>query len=397
MMYLCFWLSLTGLFYTHVGYLLVMLVLAKWRSRSAVSTSPACEANSVSVCVVVAAHNEEQRIRTRIGNILASDYPADLLSVVVVSDGSTDGTFNAVSSYPNPRVTAVRQELRSGKAVCLNEAMNRVAAEITVFADSRQDFAPDAIRVLVRAFQDPRVGAVSGSLGIRSAESTLGRGVDVYWRMEKKLRETESSFDSCIGCTGAIYAIRSRLFSEVPPGLILDDVVIPMRIAVQGYRVLFEPGAVAWDNQSLEPQRERMRKRRTLAGNFQMLTLFPTWLGPGKNRLWWQLLSHKYLRLLGPLFLVGLLASTIALRGETFYGIMLSGQVCFYGAALAGVLLSHKSRITSIASGFVFLNWMVIEGFWQFVVRNDSKGWDRFPAAAESSQAIQPDVRTLNR
>jgi cellulose synthase/poly-beta-1,6-N-acetylglucosamine synthase-like glycosyltransferase len=324
---------------------------------------------------VVVAFNEEQQIGERLRNLLSSEYPAENLKVLLVSDGSTDATVSEGRAMSDERVMVVEQRERRGKAAGLNLALAQCAGEIVVFTDARQRFAPDAITKLVSHFADPNVGAVSGELEIAPAESATGAGVDVYWRYERALRAAEARFDSCIGCSGAIYALRRELFRPIPEDTLLDDVVIPMQAALQGRRVLHDAAARAFDPRTLEPQAEHRRKERTLAGGFQMALRYPGWLFPWKNRLWWQLFSHKYLRLVAPVFLASALVSNVALwGGGYFYEACLVVQIALYGFALLG-LAGWKARVAKLASGFVFLNAMTLMGFVYYCTRKTQRGW----------------------
>jgi cellulose synthase/poly-beta-1,6-N-acetylglucosamine synthase-like glycosyltransferase len=370
-----FWTSLAGLFYTFAGYPLLMFILAP---RKSAAGEPVGAEAPFTVTVVIAAHNEESRILPRVENLLASDYPADRLEIIVVSDGSTDQTSLKIRSLDNPRVRVIDQPQRSGKAHALNLAVAAAGGQRVVFADARQRFDRAAIAALAAHFRRPETGAVSGELLIDPAGSAAGGGIDAYWRLEKLLRFSEARRDSTIGCTGAIYAIRRELYRPIPDDTILDDVVIPMQIAVQGRRVAFEPGARAYDPQALEPAREAVRKRRTLAGNYQMLFRYPAWLLPWRDRLWWQLLSHKYLRLAAPfLLLLQLASNTFLLRTSALYAGWWGLQVIFYGLAACGLALRQsKARIVSLPAGFVFLNWMALAGLWHYLTRKNRFAWE---------------------
>jgi cellulose synthase/poly-beta-1,6-N-acetylglucosamine synthase-like glycosyltransferase len=356
---LLFWLTLVMLFYTYLGYPLLIYFLGRLFLRRSVNPNPP---QTRSVTVILAVHNEEQRISQRLENLLSSDYPKDKLEIVVVDDGCTDATGEKVRNFGDSRIRLIVQPERSGKAKCLNVAAPLAKGELVVFADVRQRFAPDTIAALVKHFTDPCVGAVSGSLVIDPAASNIGTGVDVYWRLEKFIRLSESQWDSCIGCTGAVYAIRRALFKTFPADTLLDDVVIPMGIAVQGYRVLFDSAALAYDAQTLEPKRERVRKQRTLAGNYQMLFRHPGWLLPWRNRLWWQLISHKYLRLTGPWLMILLFVTNGLLTEQSLYRVLFLGQVLFYLLAAGGAVSPVKTALLSIPTGFVFLNLMAFAG-----------------------------------
>jgi len=246
-----------------------------------------------------------------------------------------------------------------------------------VFADARQDFAQDTISRLVSNFSDPQVGAVSGSLSIDPSKSSIGEGVDAYWKLEKQLRADESRLDSCVGCTGAVYAIRRELFEPIPGDTLLDDVVIPMRISLKKHRVIFDASAIAYDPQTLEPESEKIRKKRTLAGNFQMLFRYPGWLLPWRNRLWWQLISHKYLRIVSPAFLVLVLASNALLVSSPFYLLVLVLQGLFYLLAFVGMALpSLENRLFSFPAGFLFLNIMAVRGLAYYLRPQGGQGWE---------------------
>jgi biofilm PGA synthesis N-glycosyltransferase PgaC len=273
-----------------------------------------------------------------------------------------------VAGYADRGVRLVRQERRSGKAACLNAGVPRASGEIIVLCDARQRFSAGTISELAANFADAQVGAVSGELFIESAESGVGGGVDLYWKLEKFIRESEARFSSVIGATGAVYAIRKELFEPLPVDTLLDDVVIPMRIALRGYRVGFDPGAPAFDPQTTDPAREKRRKLRTLAGNFQLLFRYPAWLSPRRTGLWWQLLSHKYARVFAPFFMASMWVTNALLSPIDLYRWLFQAHCGFYLLALLGGLLpGAKSRLLSIPSGFVFLNLMAVGGLWNYL------------------------------
>jgi cellulose synthase/poly-beta-1,6-N-acetylglucosamine synthase-like glycosyltransferase len=358
---LVFWASFTALFYTFLGYPLLIGTLAKAFGQP-VKKSPA--ATPPAVTAVLVAFNEEERIVARVENLLASHYPADRLEVLVVTDGSTDGTVARLRLLADPRVRVLAREQRSGKSACLNAAIPQARGEIVVLCDARQRFAPNTIAELVVNFSDPALGAVSGSLDIDPAATGVGGGVDLYWRLEKFIRVSEGRFSSTIGATGAVYAIRRELFAPIPDDTILDDVVIPLQLAItHGKRISFDPAAPAYDPQTTDPVREKRRKMRTLAGNFQMLAQHPGWLLPWRTGLWWQLLSHKYSRIVAPVFMVTMFAGNAALAGVPFYREIFFAHVAFYALALIGLALpALKWRPFSIPAGFVFLNLMTVGG-----------------------------------
>jgi len=369
-----FWISIAILFYTFAGYSLLMRWLARTRARPLPEPCP--DAPLPLVCVILCAHNEEARIAARLQNLLASDYPAEKLRVLLVSDGSTDATVSRAQAVADARVEILARPGHTGKAAALSAALAHCPEEIVVLADVRQSFAPDAIAQLVTHFSDPTIGAVSGALEISPATSATGAGVDAYWRHEKALRAAESRFDSCIGCTGAIYALRRSLFTPIPGDTLLDDVVIPLQIAARGARVIHDSTAHAHDPQPLEPAAERLRKQRTLAGGFQMLVRHPAWLWPWGHRLWWQLISHKYLRLFAPIFLIAAFASNLALITHPFYALAFAAQALCYLCAGLGRLPGLQSwRVFALPAGFVFLNLQTLRGLAYWLSGTGRGGW----------------------
>jgi len=368
-----FWLSAAFIVYAYVGYPAVLAVWTRTvasRHRQAavqeggVEAQPSpfasADARCPRVSVIIAARNEARRLPARIDNILASDYPTDRIEIIVASDGSTDDTASALAAYRD-RVTLLTLPA-IGKAAALNAAVLHARHPILVFADARQRFAPDAIRRMVAAFADPRVGAVSGELiidceqgGEAAERSTIGDGVGAYWKYEKWLRRSEAIVGSTVGVTGAAYAMRRWLWQPLPADAILDDVLGPMRIVRRGYRVIFEPSARAFDRAASDAAAELHRKVRTLAGNFQLLRYEPRLLVPGQNPVWLQFVSHKLARLFVPYALILLFISSAWLAaGSVFYALAFAVQALFYGLALYGALLDRRARLTPAPAAEVF-------------------------------------------
>jgi cellulose synthase/poly-beta-1,6-N-acetylglucosamine synthase-like glycosyltransferase len=344
-----FWISALFVAYVYAGY---PLLLRAWAALARRRRERAGEPQKIPrppvlrprprVSIVVAARNEAAALPGRIENLLSLEYPPDRREIIVVSDGSTDDTAAVLAAY-SPDVRGILLP-RVGKAVALNAGVRAARHELLVFADARQRFAPDALQRLVTRFADPAVGAVSGELVIDSewdpaaAEaSSVGEGVGLYWRYEKWIRRHESEVSSVVGATGAIYAVRRSLWRPLPPETILDDVLAPMRIVLAGHRVVFEPGALAFDVASPDAATERRRKVRTLAGNYQLVRLEPRLLWPRANPLFVQFLSHKLGRLLVPYALIALLVSNMTLASAgPIYSLALIAQVTFYVLALHG-------------------------------------------------------------
>jgi len=383
-----FWASILLLAYAFVGYPALVCLWARLRPRpvSRQWWEPA-------VTLVVVAHNEAVRVDQRLANLTALDYPQHRLQILVASDGSTDGTAERARAWEPAGVEVVAFERRRGKPAVLNDVLLRlVRGEIVVLADARQRFASDAVRALVAAFADPGVGAVSGELILTcdKGKSAVGEGVGVYWRYEKLIRWSESRVDSTVRATGAIYAIRRSLFEPIPEDTILDDVWLPMRIARRGYRVLFEPGARAWDRAPATPAQEFARKVRTLTGNFQLFTRERWLLNPVRNRLWVQTASHQMPRLLTPFLLLAAFGTDLLLvAGSPFHRWTLAGQIAFYAAALSGhVLQGAQRRVRGLAVPYVIclLSVAALVAFFRFITGRQSVTWDK-PLALRSRRA----------
>jgi cellulose synthase/poly-beta-1,6-N-acetylglucosamine synthase-like glycosyltransferase len=372
-----FWAAIVLLGYTYVGYPVLLWVWAALRARE-----PRAGDLEPTVSIVVVAYNEAPRIREKVENLLALDYPSDRLEIVLASDGSTDDTAAQARRCRNAGVTVVAFKARRGKSAVLNDLIPEARGEIVVLADARQRFEPGTLRALVAQFADPKVGAVSGDLILTdSAESAVGEGVGFYWKYEKFIRRNESRIDSTVGATGAIYAIRRALFEPIPEDTLLDDVLIPMRIVRRGYRVLFEPSARAYDQASATAGIEFERKVRTLAGNFQLFARERWLLNPFSNRLWLQTISHKGCRLLSPLCLAAALAANLFLLVvQPLYRWVLAVQVVFYAAAAGGYLLRNavkKHFFLNVPYTFCLLNWAVVTGFFRLVNGRQRVTWER--------------------
>jgi len=375
-----FWLALLLLLYAYLGYPALIGAWARLRPH------PVARGTSLpSVTIVVVAHNEADRIGARIDNLGALDYPRDSLEILIVSDGSTDGTAERALAHAPSGTRVVAFPARRGKPAVLNEIVPQARGEIVVLADARQRFDRGAVRALVAPFDDPEVGAVSGDLILtdEAGDTAVGRGVGAYRRYESFVRLSESRVGSTVGATGAICALRRSLFQPLPEDTLLDDVLIPMRIVRRGYRVLFEPAARAYDRAPATAREEFGRKTRTLAGNFQLLVREQWLWNPIGNRLWVQTVSHKVLRLMGPVLLVAAFASNLLLIGRTGYRLGFLAQLAFYaGALLGGLLRGRKGRfpLLSLPYTFCLVNGAALVGAFRFFTSRQRVTWDKAPA-----------------
>jgi poly-beta-1,6-N-acetyl-D-glucosamine synthase len=369
-----FWVCAACVGYAYVVYPLLLAALAWLCGRPVRRRGPGPR----SVSFILAARNESAAIDRRLAELIALlDRSQVKGEVIVVVNGSTDDTAERARAYADRRVRVLELPDAVGKAAALSAGCAAAAYDILVFADVRQTWADDALALLLENFSDPEVGAVSGDLVLESAPGVLA-GVALYWRFEKWLRFRESRLWSMVGVTGAISACRRELFRPIPPGTLLDDVYWPLRVALEGYRVIHDPRARAFDRLPARASDEFRRKVRTLAGNFQLMTLLPSALLPWRNPVWFQLLSHKLLRLAAPWALLGLLACNLAIAGRPPYALLLGCQAVGYGLALADLLLpegTRRFRPASAAASFLVLNAAAWVAFWAWVSGRATRTW----------------------
>ena len=339
-----FWISAAVVAYVYAGYPLLLAAWARLRRRAPRQAAPA---SWPPISIVLAARNEGRRLENRLTNLLQIVYPGPR-EIIVVSDGSTDDTAAVVGRFA-PLVRLI--ELPSGgKPAALNAGVAAAGGDVVVFADARQRFSDHALVHLVSNFTDPEVGGVTGELmldaeAVGDDVSTVGDGVGLYWRYEKWLRRHESLVWSTLGATGAIYAMRRRLWQPLPPDTLLDDVLAPMRVVLGGFRIVFDERARAYDAAAPDAATESRRKVRTLAGNYQILSQEPWLVVPFANPVWVQYVSHKLGRLLVPWALAGaLLASATLSFGSWVYAGLFAVQACFYGLAAYGAWSEHRAR-----------------------------------------------------
>jgi cellulose synthase/poly-beta-1,6-N-acetylglucosamine synthase-like glycosyltransferase len=366
-----FWFAAALVGYSYLGYPVWLWLRSRWSPRP-VRRGSFDSTNIPTVSAVMVVRNEEAIIARKLDNLLALDYPQEKLDVVVVSDGSSDRTSSLLSKYArNPRVQILLKQLSQGKAAGLNDAIQLATGDVLLFTDARQQIESGALRLLIENFADPEVGAVSGQLMLGDpASGETGKGMGLYWRIEKQVRELESASGSVVGATGAIYCARRSLVvaAPLPDGTILDDVLLPMQVVRQGSRVIFDSRARAWDSPDLGDRREFFRKVRTLSGNYQLLQLAP-WLLSSQNAIRFEFVSHKISRLAVPFALLALLIASMFLPAP-FYRTALIAQFAFYAlsvAALAGIKIGPLSRIADPARTFVVLNAAAMVAFVNFV------------------------------
>jgi cellulose synthase/poly-beta-1,6-N-acetylglucosamine synthase-like glycosyltransferase len=349
-----FWVSMGIVLFTYLGYV-SYLWLRKRFSEKPVSKHTGYEPT---VSIVLVVHNEEELLPGKLHNLQSLAYSSSKLEIIVASDASTDRTESIIETagMSDPRVRLVRCPVHRGKAAALREAIGAAHNEVILFTDARQMIEPVALREIAANFADVSIGCVSGELMLRNGAGGACTALSTYWRFEKTVRAFEASVGSTVGATGALYAVRRASVVLPPAGTLLDDVYIPVHVARQGLRVIFEPAARAWDGVTCQ-RNELRRKVRTLAGNYQLLKLAP-WLLTEANPVRFGFICHKLCRLLVPFLLLAAFLANLALLDERFYVVCLLAQTCFYLAAIVGLFFPGRSvpRICGAASAFVLLN-----------------------------------------
>ena len=361
----------------YVGYPLLIGRLAVLSPRK---LNPSAELPSVTV--LVAAHQEVEVMRDKLDNFLTLDYPADRLGMVVVSDGSTDGTDEVVREFESPRIKLLRQDPRQGKAAALGLGLAELDSDVVLFTDANVVFDPSAVRRLVRYFGDPAVGVVTGTVHLVDRKRGYAESEGAYYRYERFLQISESSFWSVVGVDGALYASRRELVRAPPREAILDDFVIAMTIAAAGYRIVYEPEAVGYEDAAPTLSDEFRRKVRTSAGAFQ--SIWRRWGLPMRAtpRLLFCYVAHKLLRWLTPWFLVTMLVSNLSLAvSHWLWQVALGAQLLFYALALLGMTWQspRRWRLAALPMYFCLMNAAVACGLISSMTGSASVRWTPTP------------------
>ena len=370
------------LFYSYIGYGLVIWGMAhikKWRSLVDLT-----DEDLPTVTHVIAAYNEEDVIEDKINNCYTIDYPAEKVQTIIVADGSSDRTVDIIKKHP--RVTLYFSPERKGKLNAVDRVMKEVDTPITIFSDANAMINENAFRDMVKHFQNNRVGAVAGEKVVlnEEKEDAAGAGEGMYWKYESALKRFDYQVNSVVGAAGELFAIRTHLFETPEPDTLIEDFVITLNVAKQGYIVAYESKAQAREYASASVQEEMKRKVRISAGGLQAVWRLRTLLNPFKHgMLTFQYVSHRVLRwTLAPLSLLLFLIASIALskEGMLFYQVLLVLQVLFYLTALAGYYTeTYKIHFKAFFIPFYFMvmNVSVYLGFAKLVSGDYQVTWDK--------------------
>ncbi|RME80031.1 MAG: glycosyltransferase family 2 protein [Planctomycetota bacterium] len=380
---LWFWLlgiSLFLLFYTFFGYGILMWILSKIFPREIKKD----ESFEPTISVILPVYNDEKYIREKLENLLSLDYPASKIEYIIGSD-SNDGTNEILREYmDHPQIHLDFSQERRGKIGAINAIVPKAKNEILLFTDAHELFEKDALRKLVRNFADPEVGGVTGLHQFRQKDSTVAQGTSLYWKYERMIQKWESKVWSLQSADGCIYAIRKELFIPPPNNMALDDDLIPLLVALQGYRIILEEEARAYSDPFVQIESELSRRITFQMGHFQNLSFLWKKLIPFVSPIGFGYFSHKTLRTLTGFLLIIALISNIMLLSYFPFQFLLLAQGIFYGFGLMGLLgqkLGFSFFLFSLPLYFLLHGYATIVGFGKFLkwlsTSGPYKGWEK--------------------
>jgi cellulose synthase/poly-beta-1,6-N-acetylglucosamine synthase-like glycosyltransferase len=373
---LIFWFSVAALSYTYAGYPLLLVLVARVRSRPVQRREW-----TPTVSVIISAYNEERDLAAKLENTLALDYPKDSLEIIVSSDCSTDRTDEIAHSFASHGVLVHRQPQRLGKTAGQNAAVSQATGEIILFSDATTYYNPDVLKAMVPSFADPSVGCVAGRLiYVDPTASAIGSGARSYWGYETFLKQHESRVCSLIGASGCLYAVRRSayvpLYNEA-----CSDFIIATKMVEQGLRAVFEAGAVCTEDTNRRTDKELGMRVRVITQTFTDLWRHRSMLNPWRSGFYAvQLWSHKVMRYLVPVFLFAVfVCSWFLVPRSPFFVMMFAGQIVFYALAIAGWGLEYlgvHSRLLALPHYFVLANLASLLAFVKFLKGERYASWE---------------------
>ncbi len=371
-----FWFCILVIVYVYFGYPVLLLILSKIRLAPPVQKIDI----TPTVSLIIPAYNEEKVIAQKIENTLALDYPREKLEIIVASDGSTDHTNEIVGTFADQGISLVGLNPNRGKSTAQNLAVAEAHGEILFFTDANAMLEPIAIRKIVSNFNDERVGCVVGKVTyLNENDTSVSKGEGLYWRYELFLRAKESELGNFAMGSGPIMAIRRNLFQPLNPN-VGEDFILPMQVAMEGYRVVYEPEAISEEIlYQITPASMFRTKVRIVSKDLLGLFLCRAILNPFRYPLYtWGLISHKLLRWLVAYFLIALFPLNLLLMGHPFYNLILALQIAFYPLALLGYLWQKWGKplhILGIPFSFCLVNLAALVGVTRFLMGKRTGRW----------------------
>jgi cellulose synthase/poly-beta-1,6-N-acetylglucosamine synthase-like glycosyltransferase len=371
-----FSISVLALGYTYLGYPVLVWLMSRFGERKVQRG-----AIEPTVSIIITAYNEERHLTEKLQNTLSLDYPAKKTEIIVTSDCSSDTTDEIVRKFASAGVRLHRQPERLGKTAAQNEAVRLAQGEIILFSDATTLYQPDVVRNIVPNFADASVGCAAGRLVyIDPSQSSVGQGAKSYWGYESFLKRHESRACSLIGTSGCLYAVRRSayvpLYNEA-----CSDFIIATKMVEQGLRTVYEPDAVCTEETNTRPDREMRMRVRVIAQTYTDLWRHRAMLNPFTTGFYAvQLISHKVMRYLVPVFLFLLLAaSTVLAQTSTFYAVIAGTHLVFFLTAALSALLEHfgvSIRLLALPRYFVLTNLAAVLAFYEFLSGNRYAHWE---------------------
>lgn len=365
----CFWISFGFVFYTYLGYGILLFIMVKIKQLFRKWEEPQLPEILPEVTLFIAAYNEESVVDMKMENTLSLDYPADKFNIVWVTDGSNDGTNDLLAKYP--QATVYYKPEREGKTAAMNRGIKFLDSPIVIFTDANTILNKESIKEIVRQFSNPKVACVAGEkhIDVREEDGAASGGEGIYWRYESMLKKYDWRLNSAMGAAGELFAIRREMYQEVEKDTLLDDFVISLRTVIKGYKIAYCDTAYATERGSASMKDEEVRKIRIAAGGLQSIGKLKPLLNIFKYGMTtFQYISHRVLRWsLTPILLFLLLPLNIVLvfKGSPFYTICLILQLMFYVSGIAGYYLSKRSiknKLLYVPYYFLFMNLNVFKG-----------------------------------
>jgi poly-beta-1,6-N-acetyl-D-glucosamine synthase len=381
-----FWVSLSVLFFCYIGYGLFLFLFNKLRKIPASDKEVKQQAEWAPVTIIIPAYNEGLILEQKVKNTLAIDYPAGRLTIIFVTDGSTDGSEMIIEKYPS--VSLLHQPGRQGKLAAIKRAMQQVQTPVVVFSDANAMLNKECIQKIAVHYNDPKAGGVAGEKKIinNQRRSAVGEAEGIYWSYESFMKKQDAEFNTVAGAAGELYSIRTELFPSLNDNIILDDFVISMKVCLQGYRIEYEPEAFATEFPSASLAEEEKRKIRISAGAYQSIGCLKNAL----NIFKYPLLSFQYISrclfrwVFCPFMLIVLLLanSVIVISDDPHivYLVFLIAQLSFYAAGVAGWLIirsGKRAALLTIPFYFGFMNYCLVKGFIKFLKGKQTVLWEK--------------------
>ncbi|MCW3073552.1 MAG: glycosyl transferase [Flaviaesturariibacter sp.] len=370
-----FWVILGTIFYTYVGYGLLLWLLRSFKKKK----NPPLQKELPKVTLLIASYNEAAILEEKVQNTLLLEYPKEKLSVLIVTDGSTDNSGSILKKYPEVKV--LHQPERFGKTAAINRAMQEVDSEIVIFSDANTTLNKTSIQGLVSHFSNEKVGAVAGEKKV-AYESGVGSAEGWYWRYESFMKGLDASFYTVVGAAGELFAMRTSLFSPLQEDTILDDFVLSMKVCLQGFIIAYEPAAFATEAPSASLGDEKKRKIRIATGAFQSLKRLSFLQIFSKPLLAFQFVSRRWLRWvicpvgLPLLFIINILLAYYSIH--SIYAWLFIPHLFFYLFALVGWVFMKRDKVIAVATipfYFSFMNYCIVAGWIRFLQGKETVLW----------------------